>query len=142
MQPQTGRTQSGKRLFEHRNKHRRDNVAGVLLAYARLYVFADQYLIEDLKKSAMRGLRTYLLETDIFPLTRGGVIDLIRYVYDSDHTHSSSEGQPLDPLRKTVVQFIVLHLDVFSDFLEHRQLLREGGDYAMDLHDTIRRWLL
>jgi hypothetical protein len=136
MQPQTGRTQSGKRLFEHRNKHRRDNVAGVLLAYARLYVFADQYLIEDLKKSAMRGLRTYLLETDIFPLTRGGVIDLIRYVYDSDHTHSSSEGQPL------VVQFIVLHLDVFSDFSEHRQLLREGGDYAMDLHDTIRRWLL
>ncbi|KAF1838833.1 hypothetical protein BDW02DRAFT_626889 [Decorospora gaudefroyi] len=139
---QVGMVSKESDVDEHRDRHWKEDVATVLLAYARMYVFAEQYLIEDLKKSVMKRLRKYLVELDIFPLTRSGIIDLVRFVYDSDHTFASVEGDALDPLRKTVVEFIVLHLDAFTNFAEHRQLLREGGDYVVDFHDTIRQWLL
>lgn len=73
-----------------------------------------------------------------------GVIDLVRYVYHGEYTPAAAAegGEPLDPLRQTVVHFVVLYLNIFSDFAEHKQLLRQGGDYVVDLQRTIMTWLL
>ncbi|KNG47264.1 hypothetical protein TW65_05815 [Stemphylium lycopersici] len=122
--------------------HWREDVGGVLLGYARLYVFADRYLIENLKQCALRRLRAYLVELDIFPVTRSGVTELVRYAYDNQCTHASVARGKMVPLRSMVVEFVALHLHVFNSFAEHEQLLREEGEYAVDLHDTIVQWLL
>lgn len=121
--------------------HWREDVGGVLLGYARLYIFADRYLIEGLKKCALRRLRAYLVELDIFPVTRGGVVELVRYAYDNQCTDASVGGGQMDPLRSMVVEFVALHIHVFNGFSEHQQLLREGGGYAVDLHNMIVKWL-
>lgn len=41
-----------------------------------------------------------------------------------------------------MVKFMVLHLSAFQDYLPHRELLWQAGDYAVDFQDVVQKWLL
>jgi hypothetical protein len=122
--------------------HGREDVFNVLMDYARLYMFTEKYMIYALQERVLESLRKYLVELDIFDFTLNAIIKLVPYIYDNNDIADATDEEEIDPLRETIVRFVVLHLDLLIGFAEHRQLLREGGDYPVDLQDTISEWLL
>lgn len=49
------------------------DVSGILMSYARRYIFADKYLIDSLKRDMERELRVALLQLDVYRPTRPGI---------------------------------------------------------------------
>jgi hypothetical protein len=105
-------------------------------------MFTEKYMIYALQERVLESLRKYLVELDIFDFTLNAIIKLVPYIYDNNDIADATDEEEIDPLRETIVRFVVLHLDLLIGFAEHRQLLREGGDYPVDLQDTISEWLL
>jgi hypothetical protein len=105
-------------------------------------MFAQEQLITKLQIDAEAGLRNILGRIDIFPPTRSAILELVQYVYNSEIVLDRDEGEVMHPLREIVVHFMALHLFAFRDFLPHREMMRRGGDYALDLQDVIAEWLL
>lgn len=118
------------------------DITQALLGYARIYMFAQEQLITKLQIDAEAGLRNILGRIDIFPPTRSAILELVQYVYNSEIVLDRDEGEVMHPLREIVVHFMALHLFAFRDFLPHREMMRRGGDYALDLQDVIAEWLL
>lgn len=115
----------------------KQDVTHVLLGYARIYIFADEQLVASLQLDAEAGLRNFLGRIDIYSPTRSAVLELIRYVYNSEIVPDRYDGEVIHPLREIVVQFIALHLPAFRDYPPHREMMRREGDYALDLQDVI-----
>jgi hypothetical protein len=69
----------------------RHNITPILFGHALLYVFGQQYLIPTLQQIAIRRLCDYFITLDVFPLTRGPVLDLLQYVYNNDHIMERGE---------------------------------------------------
>jgi hypothetical protein len=116
------------------------NVSDVSLSYARLYAFAEKYLIDILKELTLHKLHKYLVALPIYNRTRTAIFDLLLLAYDNENTPdrtNMSEDGVIDELRELVVEFVVVHLPAFRDFSGHRELLVRGGDYTLDLHDKM-----
>jgi hypothetical protein len=120
----------------------KQDVTDALLGYARIYMFADEQLIAKLQLDAEAGLRNFLGYIDIYSPTRSAVLELVRYVYNSEMVHDRDDGEVMHPLREIVVHFMALHFSVFRDYAPHRELMRREGNYALDLQDVIAEWLL
>lgn len=78
---------------------REQNVKDVLLRHATLYIFAEKYLIPELKDLALHNLHKFLTNLQIWSLTRGHVIELLQYAYDTDNISDRDESSAVDPLR-------------------------------------------
>ena len=128
-------------IFEPRANRWTQDYTPVLLGHACLYAFGDQYLIPGLKDLAFAKLHNTLSYYTVWPQSRAAIIELARYAYDTNHVPNRWEGK-MDPLREMVIKFVVLALEVFADFELHRELLEEEGEYATDLLDAVRAWLL
>lgn len=71
-----------------------------LVAHAKLYVFADRYLIDDLKGLVLHKLYTTLLTFPllVYPHTLGTFIKLLAYVYENPTSETLQGPQPRPPL--------------------------------------------
>ena len=124
-----------------------------LLTHAKLYALADYMLLPTLKAQSFQRLKALLLfisaptyssaantATLSLPVTNtpviGNIVALVRYVY-ANTTRLESEDEPLRGLIST---FIALHYDQFDDEGgEVSELVKQGGDFVVDLHDKVRR---
>ena len=131
-----------KKLQVQRHPTWDQDITQVLLGYARIYMFAQEQLITKLQIDAEAALRNFLRRIDIFPPTRSAVLELVQYVYNSEIVPDRDGGEVMHPLREIVVHFMALHLFAFRDYPPHRELMRRGGDYALDVQDLIAEWLL
>ncbi|KAH6620374.1 hypothetical protein C7974DRAFT_415584 [Boeremia exigua] len=138
--PAVGGTAGG--TVPPRNPTWNQDVSSALLGYARIYLFSDEHLITQLQKDAEAGLRGFLARLDIYPPTRAAIVELIQYVYDGEIVPDRADGEAMHPLREMVVKFMALHLSAFGGFAPHTELVRRGGDYAVDLHEVTVEWLL
>ncbi|KAK7178938.1 hypothetical protein PSPO01_15023 [Paraphaeosphaeria sporulosa] len=107
------------------SKSWRENFAPVLLAYARLYAFAEQYLT----------LSVYIL----FASGLEAIVQLARFAYDSYYI-PDREGKTVVPLRQLAVAYVVAQHKYFLDFPAHRKLLEGRNEYATDFINHITRW--
>jgi hypothetical protein len=121
------------------NRSWRENFAPVFLAHARLYAFAEQYLIPALKSKALQNVRDTLSRYTLFVSGLEAVIQLARFAYDSDYI-PDREGKIVDPLRQLVVAYVVAHHTQFRNYSGHRQLLEGMNEYATDVLDYIAIW--
>jgi hypothetical protein len=108
------------------------DVSRVLFGHARLCVFADKFLITNLRDLALHKLHTFLAGLIIFPLICGSIMEVVGYAYDSEHTADRDMDEKSDPLRALLINFIALHREAFSSFLGHLAALKERTEYAMD----------
>jgi hypothetical protein len=111
--------------------------AELLLAHAKIYVFAQYHLCSSLQSFALQRLVQVLQCVDCSQEHAAGEIALLaRFVYD--HTHSVSSGE--EPLRKIVSHFVASHYTLLmrSDLEE---LFSLGGDFTPDVGRKISRRL-
>jgi hypothetical protein len=121
----------------------REDVANILLGHAHIYVFASKYMILKLQYLSLHKMHTFLADLRIFPLTRGPVIELIRYIYNNENISDRGEEEiGVDLLRNLVIRFVSLHRKEFKWFPGHRAALKQNSEYALDFLDYTEHMLL
>lgn len=93
----------------------------LFLSHARLYVFANAYLINDLAKLAARRLDESLSQFHFCAPYATNFAELIQYVFD--HTEDDDE----EVLRKVVTVFAANNVEQLKGSDEFRALLKSGG---------------
>ena len=63
------------------NMHPQENYTEVFLSHARLYVFAEKYDIQPLKKLSRQKLQHTLAIYTLYPERVGDITTLLKYVY-------------------------------------------------------------
>ncbi len=110
------------------------------LAYARLYVFAEQYMVNDLKELTLRKLHLVLRSFQLYTTSSPAILELARFAYNDDYTSDHGNSKPIDKLRQLVVQFIGMHVQHFNSLEDHRSLMLRQGEYSGDLLDALHKW--
>lgn len=118
--------------------------ASTLLPDAKLYVLAQYLQMSRLRRLAFRNIQHCLMwiggdyEVERGSSVLANVIDLIRYVYASTDSLTHS----IETLRKLVSAFVADRLWVWRGWSEIEDLMREGGDFVVDVtrasHDATR----
>ena len=119
---------------EHEGTHQNGPIiAAGALARAKIYAFAHKYLMSDLEEFATRRLARTLV--DLQQLKIGispPLVEAIRLIYYT--TPSDADI----PARRLLSQFVALGpSSLTNDHLD--MLLREGGDFAVDVVCKLRR---
>lgn len=78
-----------------------DDYTGVFLAHARLYTFADKWLVYPLKGLVLEKIHKTVVNFRLYPQRLGDVVKLARYAYDNGSDRW--ETRELDDLRQLVV---------------------------------------
>jgi hypothetical protein len=114
----------------------------VFLAHARLYTFAEKYLIEPLKQLTLHKLHKTLVAFDLYESRVGDVLELARYAY-SDHTRSArTDEEETDGLRNLVVEYMGYEIDTINKSKQFTDLLEEGGEFVRDFWAIVTKHLL
>lgn len=115
-------------------------MSGDLLAHAKLWVFADRYLIQDLKDLCLHMLHRELLFFNINRYSVLEIFELLSYVYDPENTRNSDEdtldnGEELyvNELKGLAISYATCIIHELREFKQYRETLRNGGDLAADL---------
>ena len=102
------------------------------VAHAKVYVFAEKWLIKDLQEMAV-----HLLHRDLHPwyeilvCDTQNVIDLIRYIYENGQQKMGSEE--VSPLKEVALEYIAINTHHLLRREEFCDLLSEGGEFAVEL---------
>lgn len=114
--------------------------SGKLLPHAKLWVFADRYLVNDLKDLCLHMLCRELLLFKINADTVFQIFELLSYVYDPENTcqsdkDTSGNGEEgyVNKLRDLVISYAACIINELQDFKEFKETLREGGNLAVKL---------
>jgi hypothetical protein len=103
--------------------------AEIFLIHARLYVFADQYDIQELMHLAATKLESSLESFKHFGHRAADVVQVARYVFEN--TQSGLEHQ--DELRHVIVNSITMDFEELIRSREISDLMSEGGDLVTDV---------
>ena len=113
-----------------KNENENEDYADVFLGHAQLYVFANNYLIHDLKTLALENLHETLKIFELYSYRTGDIISLIRYVYGN--TQIPDNGKT-EPMRALLAEYISFEIDILMD-LAFRDLMIED-----EILDTTQR---
>lgn len=111
-----------------------------LVQHAKLFVFADMYMVEPLQELCLRTLIDDLNQFDITPDTISCPVDYIAYVYGNTLPDSrSGQGGYGTKLRAIALAFAVaekthlIRLDEFDEFLQ------QGGPFVVEfVHEMLK----
>jgi hypothetical protein len=117
------------------NSNSTQDYTSVFLAHARLYVFADKYLVEPLKQLVLRKLHQTLVGFELYPERIGDVVELVRFVYSDDNM----SGNGVNELRALVTMYIASRVQKFHESDSFLDLLQEGGDFVRDFWLVVRK---
>ena len=120
------------------NKDPSENFTKVFLAYAKVYVFADQWCMEGLKFYALTNLHIESRNYNLWSHHTGEMVALLAHVYE--HTSSGSEDAP-EPMRKMVMMYAGLHMEMMLDDNAFLVLLAGNQDLMKDHAKTVK-WRL
>jgi hypothetical protein len=105
----------------------------VFLTHVRLYILADKYDVEELRRLSLYRLRLLLRGVVLF---RKRIFDLVAVV--DEIFANTIEG---DGAREVIVKYFACYIGVIRDAPEVTELLRDGGDFAVALVERIANCL-
>lgn len=97
----------------------------VLLCHARLYILADKYGVEELRRLALCRLYRTLLAYDVHLERVSDLVTLAMEVYNNTVER--------DPARSLVSGFLGCFIEDIRDCPDMREAIRRGGDFAEDM---------
>lgn len=100
-----------------------EDYSEVFLSHARVYVFADKYDIEPLRKLALKNLYQTLHSFTLYPERCGDVIALLKYSY----THTADRGEGVEGLRKMLTLYMGYEMFTLAGNKDFKNLLLEDG---------------
>jgi len=105
--------------------------------HVRLYMFAEQYQIKDLKDLVMCKLHSALQNTAFHPLRVEELCDLIRLVYQNTPDLKSKE----EPLRSLMTHYMACNFEELVPMEKFQELLIPGGIIVTGLCQKVSRRL-
>lgn len=114
-----------------------ENVSEVLILYTSLYVLADKWGIDSLKRLTLFKIHKTLtlieLETMAHPdpPKLDQIIDFARYAYSNERTPDLENG--MDELRELICLYLIDSTELTAKYPAFLTLVEEGGPLARDL---------
>ena len=100
----------------------------VFLSHARVYVFAEKFDIQPLKRLALKILHETLTIFHLYPQRVNDIVALIRFGYNE--TCAPVKGS--EPMRDMLKHLMSVYTSVLSEGKDFRDLLEEDRDVLDD----------
>jgi hypothetical protein len=100
-----------------------------LLYHAKIYVFAEKYLIDNLRMLCLRKLHANLRDFDLTLQTSGLILEVLEFTYAQTERKESRE----DELRMLIVHYAACKGEILMQNPNLRSLLEANGEMACDL---------
>lgn len=110
------------------NKGPEEDYTEVFLGHARMYIFAEKYDIQPLKKLALQKLQHQLAIHTLYIERVGDIFTLLRYVYAN--TAASAGGQ--EDMRAMLVHYVGVEMANLVKDDEMKELMIEEPDLLSD----------
>jgi len=114
----------------HANGGPEEDFTRVFLGHARLYILAEKYGVEHLKKLVLHKIRKTLVSFTLHETRIGDVVELAQYIYSTENI--PDQDQQIDELRALVVFYMVCEMDVLSGSEKFLSFLECGGLFVRD----------
>lgn len=112
-----------------------EDYTDVFLSHAQVYIFAEQFDIQPLKRLALKNLHQTLAIFTIWPECVGDIVALTRFVYDK----TSEPVNKVEPMRDMLKQYIGCEMDVLIKDVEFRDLLEGNRELLNDFCLVVRK---
>jgi len=109
------------------NKGPEEDYTEVLLGHARMYVFAEKYDIQDLKKLALQKLQHQLAIHTLYVERCGEILALLRYVYANTREEEGEEG-----VRGMLAHYVGVEMGMLVKDGEIKEFMLEEGECLGD----------
>jgi len=100
-----------------------------LLYHAKIYLFAEKYLIDNLRILSLRKLHASLRDFDLTLQTSEDILKLLEFAYTYTARQESSENE----LRVLVVHYAACKAEILKQNVNLRSLLDANGEMGCDL---------
>jgi BTB/POZ domain len=107
------------------------------LCHVRLYAFAEQYQVQDLKNLVLHKLQKALKDTNFHPLHTDELADLVELAYKSTPNLSSRE----EPLRELLTHHVAWNFKALAPTKDFQRFLEAGGTWVNDICQKVCRRL-
>jgi hypothetical protein len=111
------------------NMRPRDEIAADIIQHAKLFVFADQYLVQPLKDLCIHKLHRDLLEYDIEVNGVAEIADLLAYTYNNTPPELDGKGSGFE-LRDLVMTFAACKAEVLVDDAAFITMMEDGTEVS------------
>lgn len=110
------------------NMHPQEDYTEVFLSHARLYVFAEKYDIQPLKKLSRQKLQHTLAIYTLYPERVGDITTLLKYVYAN--TSEAIDG--IEDIRTMLAHYVGTEMDTLIKYGEIKDLMLDNGEMLGD----------
>ncbi len=110
------------------NKHPQEDYTEVLLSHARLYVFAEKYDIQPLKRLSGQKFHHTLAIYTLYPERVGDITTLLKYVYAN--TSETIDG--VEDIRMMLAHYVGTEMDTLIKYGEIKDLMLDNGEILRD----------
>lgn len=110
------------------NMHPQEDYTEVFLSHARLYVFAEKYDIQPLKKLSRQKLQHTLAIYTLYPERVGDITTLLKYVYAN--TSEAIDG--IEDIRTMLAHYVGTEMDTLIKYGEIKNLMLDNGEMLGD----------
>ena len=100
----------------------------VFLCHARLYVFAEKYDIQTLKKLCYQKLQRTLAIYTLYPERIGDITTLLKYVY----ANTAETADEKEDIRTMLAHYVGTEMDTLNKYGEIKDLMVENGEILGD----------
>jgi hypothetical protein len=100
-----------------------------LIYHAEIYMFAQKYLIHNLRTLSLRELHAELLQFHLTPKTTEDILEMLEFTYP--HRERTESGD--DDLRVLIVHYVACETEILKPNPKFRVLLEQYGEMACDL---------
>jgi hypothetical protein len=107
-----------------------DELSDKLVYHAKLYVFANMYMIESLKGLCLHKLWRDLAGFDVEADSAGEVAELLRYVYANTSANDDGTEGTGSELRDLVITYVACKAESLVKDKAFLEMLEEGGEAA------------
>jgi len=107
-----------------------DELSDKLVYHAKLYIFANMYMIESLKGLCLHKLLRDLEGFDVESDSAGEVAELLRYVYTNTSANDDGTEGTGSELRDLVITYAACKAELLVKDKAFLEMLEEGGEAA------------
>ena len=117
------------------NTRASEDYTNVFLSHARLYVFAEKWYIQSLKRLALKNLHETLWSFNLWSPCIGDVVALLRFAYQN--TSRPPNGD--ESMRTMLNQYVTYEMEKIVEAASFRTLLEEIKDFLDDFCSAVKR---
>lgn len=110
------------------NRHPQEDYTEVFLSHARLYVLAEKYDIQPLKKLSRHKLQHTLSLYTLYPERVGDITTLLKYVYAN--TADTIDGY--EDIRTMLAHYVGTEMDMLIKHGDIKELMLDNGEILGD----------